>query len=93
VAVGDHLCPRCGSWLVPERTAGLCGGCLERDDAPDLGRSWPEVNRVWCDLLHRGIQPPHDPRWDLAEAVLDTIIRRCPVTPDVAPPRWVGGWV
>jgi hypothetical protein len=85
-------CPRCTGYL-PHGQTGLCGGC-EADAALtyDSARPWVETNRALCALLHRGLQPTPDPRYARAEAEVDALVQRCPVTPDPAP-HWVSGWV
>ncbi len=43
-------CVSCGAETVSGES--LCGHHITPE------QSWAEVNRVFCDLLHRGIEPP-----------------------------------
>ena len=45
------LCALCGAWL-----AGDANLCSHHHYAPTDG--WAAVNRLMCDLVHRGIVPP-----------------------------------
>lgn len=62
---GHRHCASCGA-------VDASGMCLHH--ASDLSDNWSEANRIWCDLLHRGIEPPRLPAeerrefWETAAA-------------------------
>lgn len=47
-------CPLCGAG-TPGRPAEICPHHLR---AEGEGREWSTRNRIMCDFVHRGIQPP-----------------------------------